>query len=74
MGLFCSYLYYVIYLIRNKAFWIKDPKFDLTYLTFGWLAVYFVFIVFEQYFAVILGFVVITSFIHRHYTFALVYG
>lgn len=54
--------------------WIKDPSFDLLYLCFGWVAIYLAFIIFENYFATILIIVAATSFVHRHYTFALVYG
>lgn len=59
---------------QPKNIWIKDPAFDLLYLSFGWIAVYLAFIIFENYFATILIIVAATSFVHRHYTFALVYG
>jgi hypothetical protein len=59
---------------QPKTLWIKDPKFDLIYLSFGWVAVYLAFVMFENYFATILIIVAVTSFVHRHYTFALVYG
>lgn len=59
---------------QPKNIWIKDPTFDLGYLSFGWIPIYLAFIVFENYFATILIIVAATSFVHRHYTFALVYG
>lgn len=61
-------------LAKPKTLWIKDPKFDLVYLSFGWILVYLAFLLFENYFVLILGFVATVSFVHRHYTFALVYG
>lgn len=59
---------------QPKNIWIKDPTFDLGYLSFGWIPIYLAFILFENYFATILIIVAATSFVHRHYTFALVYG
>ena len=61
-------------LAKPKNIWIKDPQFDLIYLSFGWIAVYAAFTLFPNYFAEILIIVAVTSFVHRHYTFALVYG
>ena len=61
-------------LAKPKNIWIKDPQFDLIYLSFGWIAVYVAFTLFPNYFAEILIIVAVTSFVHRHYTFALVYG
>lgn len=61
-------------LAQPKNKWIKDPTFDLVYLSFGWIAIYLAFIIFDNYFATILIIVAATSFVHRHYTFALVYG
>ncbi|MEM7009790.1 MAG: hypothetical protein AAF462_11720 [Thermodesulfobacteriota bacterium] len=59
---------------QPRNIWIKDPTFDLAYLSFGWIPIYLAFMIFENYFATILIIVAATSFIHRHYTFALVYG
>ena len=59
---------------QPKNYWIKDPTFDLGYLSFGWIPIYLAFMIFENYFATILLIVAATSFVHRHYTFALVYG
>ena len=61
-------------LAQPKNIWIKDPAFDLLYLSFGWVVIYLAFLMFENYFATILIIVAATSFVHRHYTFALVYG
>ena len=61
-------------LAKPKNIWIKDPQFDLIYLAFGWIVVYLAFTMFPNYFAEILIIVAVTSFVHRHYTFALVYG
>jgi len=55
-------------------YWIKNPKFDLFYLTFGWITLFLAFVVFNQYYGVLIITVLVFSFVHRHYTFALVYG
>lgn len=59
---------------HSKNDWIQSPTFDLTYLSFGWIAVFLAFVVFKQYTGALVIMVLVFSFVHRHYTFALVYG
>ncbi len=54
--------------------WIQNPKFDLTYFTFGWMIVFAALVMFQQYFGALIIMVLLFNFVHRHYTFALVYG
>lgn len=54
--------------------WIQNPRFDLTYFTFGWIVVFLALAMFRQYFGALVIMVLVFSFVHRHYTFALVYG
>lgn len=57
-----------------SKYWIKNPGFDLFYLSFGWILVFLAFALFKDYYTSLIIGVLVVSFIHRHYTFALVYG
>jgi len=59
---------------QPNNYWINNPKFDLFYLSFGWILLFLAFVIFNQYYGALIIAVLVTSFIHRHYTFALVYG
>ncbi len=59
---------------QPAKYWIKNPKFDLFYLSFGWIILFLAFVVFNKHYGALIIAVLVTSFIHRHYTFALVYG
>ncbi|MEQ9618510.1 MAG: hypothetical protein RIG61_04990 [Deltaproteobacteria bacterium] len=60
--------------VQAKNYWIQNPTFDLTYLGFGWIIVFLAFVAFKQYTGALVIMVLVFSFVHRHYTFALVYG
>ncbi len=55
-------------------YWIQNPRFDLVYLSYGWIVVLAAFMVFKQYYGALILMVLAFNFVHRHYTFALVYG
>ena len=59
---------------QPTKYWIKNPKFDLFYPSFGWIILFLAFVVFNKHYGALIIAVLVTSFIHRHYTFALVYG
>ena len=54
--------------------WIKNPATDLTFFDFGWILVFLPLIMLKGHIAFIILVVLIVNYIHRHYTFALVYG
>src|SRR3989304_3234698 len=54
--------------------WIKNPATDLTFFDFGWILVFLPLIMLKEHIAFIILVVLIVNYIHRHYTFALVYG
>ena len=60
--------------IAQPKYWIQNPRFDLIYLSFGWIVVFLAFILFKQMYGALILMVLAFNFIHRHYTFALVYG
>ena len=55
-------------------YWIRNPATDLTFFSFGWIPVFLSLIVFKAHMGVIILFVLMFTSVHRHYTFALVYG
>lgn len=55
-------------------FWIRNPLTDLTFFSFGWIPVFLSLIVFKEHIGFIILFVLMFTSVHRHYTFALVYG
>ncbi|MCI0454646.1 MAG: hypothetical protein L0Y68_06595 [Candidatus Dadabacteria bacterium] len=54
--------------------WIKNPAADLSFFDFGWILVLLPLVIFKDHLSIIILSVLIVSYIHRHYTFALVYG
>ncbi len=54
--------------------WIKNPATDLIFFSFGWIPVFLSLIVFKEHIGFIILFVLMFTSVHRHYTFALVYG
>ena len=58
--------------VRNL--WIQDPKSDIIFYSFGWIVVFALLLLFQNNWAAIILVVLLTSYVHRHYTFALVYG
>lgn len=58
----------------QSKFWIQDPFSDLIYYSFGWLIILFLLLIFKNHYAPIILVVLLFSYVHRHYTFALVYG
>jgi len=55
-------------------YWIKNPISDLVFFCFGWIPVFLALVMFEQHIGLIILFVMMFTHVHRHYTFALVYG
>lgn len=65
---------------NNSSDWIGGPKTDLIFFCFGWVPVFLAFVLaFEagrkqDLWPVLIAFVLMISFIHRHLTFPLVYA
>lgn len=60
--------------VQLTKYWIKNPATDLTFFSFGWIPVFLSLIVFKEHIGFIILFVLMFTSVHRHYTFALVYG
>jgi len=60
--------------ILTPRFWIRNPASDLVFFSFGWIPVFLALAVFKDHRGIIVLFVLMANYIHRHYTFALVYG
>lgn len=58
----------------TKKLWIQDPVSDIVFYSFGWIAVFLALLVFSNNWALIILIVLLFNYVHRHYTFALVYG
>lgn len=58
----------------QSKLWIQNPVSDLIFYSFGWLVIFFLLLVFSNNYGVIILIVLLFSYVHRHYTFALVYG
>ncbi len=62
------------------ALWIKDPKTDLIFFSFGWILLFGCFVAVDQMgvrgigMGVLLTIILMTNFVHRHLTFPLVYA
>jgi len=59
---------------QPAKYWIKDPASDLVLFSFGWIPVFIALVFFKDHMGAIILFVLMANYIHRHYTFALVYG
>ena len=60
--------------LQSRKHWIKNPATDLIFFSFGWIPVLLTLVTFKANLDSIILFVIIFSYIHRHYTFGLVYG
>ncbi len=60
--------------LQSQKSWIKNPTTDLTFFDFGWILVLLPLVILKEHLGIIILSVLIVSYIHRHYTFALVYG
>ncbi|MAT39332.1 MAG: hypothetical protein CL946_06985 [Ectothiorhodospiraceae bacterium] len=60
--------------VETKKYWIQNPRFDLTYFTFGWIIVFLAFMSLPNYSNALIIIVLLFNFVHRHLTMALVYG
>jgi hypothetical protein len=60
--------------LHAKKYWIQNPRFDITYFTFGWIIVFLAFLALPKYTDPLIIIVLLFHFIHRHLTFVLVYG
>lgn len=58
----------------QSKLWIQSPISDLLFYSFGWLVIFFLLLAFSNNYGVIILIVLLFSYVHRHYTFALVYG
>jgi len=54
--------------------WIQNPLSDLLFYSLGWIVVLIALILFPIHWAAIILIVLLFNYVHRHYTFALVYG
>src|SRR3989304_2586926 len=59
---------------QSSKYWIGNPATDLILFCFGWIPVFLSLIVFKEHMGFIILFVLMFTSVHRHYTFALVYG
>lgn len=58
---------------QPSKYWIQSPASDLVFFSFGWIVVFLPLLIFEDHIGVIILIVLLVNYIHRHYTFALVY-
>jgi hypothetical protein len=59
---------------QPSKYWIQSPASDLVFFSFGWIVVFLPLLIFEEHLGLIILIVLLVNYIHRHYTFALVYG
>ena len=57
-----------------KKLWIQNPWADTIFYSFGWIVIFALLLVFQNNYAWIILVVLLFNYVHRHYTFALVYG
>ena len=60
--------------VTPRTYWINNPTTDLVFFSYGWILIFLPLLLFKQYEAIILIIVLLFSYVHRHLTFALVYG
>ncbi len=58
----------------QSKFWIQNPTSDLVFYGFGWLVIFSLLLIFPNNYTTIILIVLMFNYVHRHYTFALVYG
>ena len=59
--------------VPNK-YWIQSPLGDSVFFSFGWIVVLLSLVLFQNHMGLIIVIVLLFSYVHRHYTMALVYG
>lgn len=61
-------------LVNQPKYWIKNPTTDLIFFGYGWILIFLSLLLFKHYEALIIIIVLLFNYVHRHLTFALVYG
>ena len=57
-----------------KKLWIQNSWADTIFYSFGWIVILVLLLMFQNNYAWIILIVLLFNYVHRHYTFALVYG
>ena len=57
-----------------KKLWIQNSWADTVFYSFGWIVIFTLLLMFQNNYAWIILVVLMFNYVHRHYTFALVYG
>jgi hypothetical protein len=57
-----------------KKLWIQNSWADTIFYSFGWIVIFTLLLMFQNNYAWIILVVLMFNYVHRHYTFALVYG
>ena len=57
-----------------KKLWIQNSWADTIFYSFGWIVILTLLLIFQNNYAWIILIVLLFNYVHRHYTFALVYG
>ena len=57
-----------------KKLWIQNGWADTIFYSFGWVVIFLLLLAFQNNYAWIIVVVLLFNYVHRHYTFALVYG
>lgn len=60
--------------LKKQNLWIRNPGADSVYFTFGWIPVLYLLLTFPLQTGMIISVVLMFNYVHRHYTFPLVYG
>ncbi len=60
--------------VKTANYWIKNPEVDSIFFSFGWILIFLALVMFKQYQGIIIVLVLLFNYVHRHLTFALVYG
>lgn len=60
--------------VKTANYWIKNPEVDSIFFSFGWILIFLALLMFKQYQGIIIILVLLFNYVHRHLTFALVYG
>lgn len=60
--------------VTPPKYWINNPTTDLVFFSYGWILIFLPLLLFKQYEAIIIIIVLLFNYVHRHLTFALVYG
>lgn len=57
-----------------RKLWIQNAWADTIFYSFGWIVIFALLLMFQNNYAWIILVVLLFNYVHRHYTFALVYG